>query len=290
MPRKSGYGRKRIQVKGSKGAKSLTKVQKTQVKNIVKGQAETKMAVWYSGSTGSAGTGLTSQAQPMPQNQNIITNASDILRILPLVFQGVNDNERIGGAIRPVSCKLRCKVQLIPQAPNDYGYQFGYSYNIVAVAYCLQHVKYKTYDTLLAQNLFQQMLVTGENSTNSFSGRWEESDQPVHPGYYKLLAKKTMRLRSSGTESNATAGQNPNFEGTNMNSAPLTHEWTWDITKSLPKKLQYPEETPGFPASSPLNSAPFWCIGFYQDSGRPLATPLSQITQQYVTYLKYKDM
>ena len=159
---------------------------------------------------------------------------------------------------------------------------------MVAVAYCLQHVSLKTYGALAAQNQFNQLLSTGEGSTIGFGGLFSQSQMPVEKAYYKLLGKKMMTLRSSGTQ--AATVPTPAYEGSNNNAAQLSHEWTWDITKHLPKKIVYPEEKAGFPESDPSNTAPFWCVGFYNVSGLPYATAISGINQEYVTQFKYKDM
>lgn len=284
---------KKARAKAKRSARALTKTQRVQVKKIVRGQAETKMAIWYNGTDGNgfatpANSGKSSQAAADPQNQTISSTLNDCLRILPRITQGVSDNQRIGQTITPVSCRVHCKVSILPQGTSGTGYMGGYSYNLVAVAYCLQHVEFKDYSSLFIGNTFSELLSTGENSTIGFNGNFQEAGLPVEKAYYKLLAKKVFRLRSSGTQ--AAGVPTPAYEGSNNNAAPMTHEWTWNITKHLPKKIIYPQEAPGFPEDSPTNSAPFWCIGYYNDSGLPYTTAVSAINQQYVTTFKYKDM
>lgn len=257
------------------------------IKKVISGVAETKQVSWYSGASL---TGAAASAQAVAQNQNIVSNTTDLLRILPLCFQGVGDNQRIGQNITPKSLKVHCKVGIIPQGTSGTGYQNGYSYNLVCVAYCLQHVSYKTYGSLLATNgnVFSQLLSTGESSTTGFNGLYSQSKMPIEKAYYRLLGKKVFRLRSSGTQ--AAGVPTPNYEGSNNNAAPMIHEWTWDLTKHLPKKIVYPEETPGSPVSDPANTAPFWCVGYYNASGLPYTTPVSAINQEYVSHLQFKDL
>ena len=252
------------------------------IKRVVKGQAETKMATWYNGSQG---TGLLAQASLVGQNQFISNNGTDILQIIPEITQGVNDNQRVGQAIQPISCKVHCKVSLL----QVQGVEQGTAFDLVAVAYCLQHVSYKTYAALKANNQFTQLLEVGDGTTVNFEGSYEASTMPVAKGYYKLLGKKKMYLRSSGLFNNSGG----TIYG-NQNSHPPTHEWTWELKRHLPKKIQYPENdqvTVGV-SNLPTNAAPFWCVGYYTTDGTAAfpTTARVWIQQQYVTQLRYKDM
>ena len=256
------------------------------IKKVIKGQAETKRAVWYGGSTG---TGLYADASPVQQNQFIASNATDILRVLPAVSQGIDDWQRIGQSIIPVRCTLNCRVTISPLTSGSVGFVQGFSYNIRAVAYLLEHVSLKTYESLYARNAFSQLLQVGDGQTTFFGGTYYASKLPVETGYYKVHKKKVMTLRSPGT---ATAGGavTPLYQGVNTNSAPFSHEWTWDV-KGLPKKLMFPESTATVGQNDPTNTAPFWCIGYYMmdGSGTPTTAPAVLIQQQYMSALTYKD-
>ncbi|UYD39096.1 MAG: capsid protein [Wigfec virus K19_521] len=297
-PRK---GAKATQARAKAYAKKLTKTQRKQVKQIVKGQAETKETYWYNGATapipGGPLDGVANCNGELPnaiavaQNQFIQSNTTDLLRVLPNVAQGDDDNQRIGQEISPVSCKLSCRVFIAPVAPNGQGFVSGYSYNFKAVAYLLQHTSLKTYKALYASNDFNQLLRTTETTTQSFKGDWYSSQMPVEQGYYKVLKKKTMILRTSGSMSTSPA-LTISLQGTNNNPTPFYHEWTWDVTKHLPKKLRFPESNATGPGSEdPLNTAPFWCVGYYNMDGTTFGTtPQIFINQQYMTKFKFKDM
>ena len=265
------------------------------IKKVVKGEAETKMVAFYGGNGSGDTRGTLAAAGAVGQNQFISVNSTDILQIIPPVSQGTNDTNRIGQSITPVSMKIHCKVDLTPQNGNATGYQAGTLYDLTAVAYCLQHVSYKTYASLYAQNLFTQLLDTGEGTTVNFEGSFEASHLPVAKGYYKVLARtKKMYLRSPGIIPGPAASPNITNLPQMNSSAPHTHEWTWDITKMLPKKLQYPENdtTVAGQVDLPLNAAPFWCIAYYNtDTSAAFPTsPAVRIRQQYVSMLRFKDM
>lgn len=258
------------------------------IKKVVKGQAETKMQVYYGNNVPTTSPfGASTQ-----QNQFIVSNSTDILRILPPVEQGANDDQRVGNSINPVSAKVHCSVTISANTAGGAGFKNNLSYNLVAVAYCLQHVSYKTYSSLSTQNDFTQMLSLGQGGqTSNYNGTFEFSRLPVEKGYYQVLGKKMFNLRNSGVES-TTVGVPQAQWGTNANSAPVRHEWTWDLTKHLPKKILFPEQETSAPgANDPLNAAPFWCIGYYSMDGSASTTsPQVLIQQQYVSIFKYKDL
>jgi len=264
-------------------AKSLTPNQKAEVKKLVKGVAETKMAAWYGGANIdiSGAQGLFSQAQAYGMTQVIDSNQTDLLRVIPIVAQGLNDNNRVGQRITPVSLKIHCNVSILVNNQN-----LGLAQNLFAVAYLLQHVSLKSYQALREGNNFSQLLDVGDGTTVNFNGKWSNLSQPVSKQYYKLLGKKVIALRSSGFYTGVG--------GTSMNnnSHQFTHNFTWDATKHLPKTLMYPENQsgPNTWLNDPTNSSLFWCVAYYNmdDSNPP--DPTVGIQQRYSAFLRFKDI
>lgn len=303
-PRKDAKGKSRptyamrIAAKTSK-TKTLSKVQRKQVKKLINGTHETKQIMFYGGPiTPTGGTpldgvsntsSLYTDAAAVAQNQFISQNFSDILRIVPNVAQGSEDNQRIGNQITPVHCKLHCRVILVPADTGGVGFKNGFSYNIKAVAYMLQHKSLKTYEYLYAKNNFNQLLKTGEQTTQKFNGDWYSTKMPVDPAYYNVLARKTFILRSSGVQQGVTILN----QGPNNNSAAIMREWTWDVKKHIPKKLLFPEATlTGGGTEDPQNCAPFWCVAYYNLDGTKVTSDGSAkigLQQQYMTDFRYKD-
>jgi len=281
--RKAGIKRKYVRRVPAK--KAVTKL----VKRVLASTMETKEVAWFNGAQG----GLYFQAGNVDHNQFINNNASDILRIIPPVVMGVSDTQRIGDTITPQSLQVHCKVIINPTANQGQGFVNGQSYNITAVAYCLQHVSYKTYASLAANNAFSQLLKINDLSggTTAFNGSYSDANLPVDKGYYKLLAKKRIHLRCSGNTTTGQGGTAPTLQGTNNNAAPFQHEWVWNMGKHLPKKLVYAEPNSVAPGlDDPLNAAPFWCVGFYQTDGTDLGTnPQLYLTVQYTATMRYKD-
>jgi len=273
--------------------KGLRKV----IKGVIQAQAETKMVTFYNGTVANPSplrnsTGLYADAGPVSQNQFITSNTTDILKLLPDVEAGIADHQRTGKIIAPISCQVRCKVMISPTTTNERGWAAGCAYDLTFVAYMLQHVSFKTYTSLHTDNSFNQLLSVGDGTTTNFDGSFSGANMPVEKGYYRLLAKKTHRLRSSGTLPESP--QQPlvgNGRMVNQNSHTQAYEWTWNLGKHLPKKLIYPEDnvTVAQGGNEPLNAAPFWCVGYYRTDGTVSAAGVIDIQQEYTSILKYKD-
>nr|ALE29628.1 coat protein [Lake Sarah-associated circular virus-15] len=275
-------------VRTKKGVKAL-------VTRVINAKAETKMVAFYGGPIANPSplrnsTGTYADSAPTSQNQYISVNATDILKVIPDVAPGNADNERTGRYINPTSLQLHCKVGISPISTGGSGYQNGWAYDIIAVAYLLQHVEYKTYQALYTNNNFAQLLDVMEGTTVQFNGDFSSANMPVEKGYYRVLGKKKISLRSSGAYNPAAGILNTI---TNNNSHQLSHEWTWNVGKHLPKKLIYPEGTVSVAngQNEPLNAAPFWAVGYYNvdGTGGSPATAKINIQQQYTAIMKFKD-
>jgi len=266
-------------------------------KRVVNSKAETKMVTFYGGPVQGTtpvrnSTGLYNDAGIVQQNQFITNNTTDVFKLIPDIALGVGDNQRNGNIVNPVSCSVRCKVSISPQVLGSatLGWQLGTAYDLTFVAYLLQHVSLKTYTALAAQNNFSQLLMVGDGTTTGFDGSFSTANMPVEKGYYRLLAKKMHRLRSSGSYAFAIPQTAPPM--TNQNAHTQCYEWTWNLGKHLPKKLVYPEAqvTPALGGNEPLNAAPFWCVAYYNTDGRVATQAETIISQEYTSILKYKDV
>jgi len=272
--------------------KAVTKL----VKKVINSKAETKMVAFYNGAVAGStpltnSTGTYADAGLVAHNQFINNNNTDILKVIPDVAQGTGDNNREGRVIDPVSGLLKCRVTISPVAPGSGGWTNNIAYDLTAVAYLLQSVTYKTYRSLYANNDFTKMLDVMDGTTTGFDGSFSASTLPVEKGYYRVLGKKTIYLRSSGATPFITAAQ-PGAVGNN-NSHKLLHDFTWNYGKHLPSKLTYPEETvtEANGLNEPLNSSIFWCIGYFNSDGTISGgdSPKIDINIEYTSVMKFKD-
>lgn len=257
------------------------------IKQVVKGQAETKCMKFYQNLnlTGTRNlTGAFASRGYTSQNNEIVNNPTDILQLLPPVFQGTEDNQRLGNIISPTSLRVKGVVRLKPDlVANQQGT------NIKVVIYVLTHVSLKDYDNLYANNDFTQLLNDGNNNTVAFRGNVAFKDLEVSKQYYKVLKRKVITLRYSG--SIPLSATNVSID----NSHTWYGEYSFDLSKHLPAKLKYPEQlaSPGSAVNFPTNFAPFMCMGYYdfKDPNDLTSMPTTSYTNQYYeTSLKYKDM
>lgn len=265
-----------------KGKKAMVKL----IKSVVKGQSETKTAMWYNVADvpGSATPGSYGASGWSQKNQAITSNAGDIKRLIPQIAAGTADNQRIGERISPKSLVVRgavaINVALQSELPN----------NLYCVMYVLQHVTYKSYASVFASNDFTQLLNTGENSTVAFEGKQIQKDLPVDKAYYRLLKKKVIPLRRAGIDN--TTGSN-SYVVSMANSHRYHANFSLNLSKQLPKVLKFPEGNATNP-NDPTNSSIFLCCGYYamNDSSNTII-PLDANTAlnlTYVSQLNYKDL
>jgi len=268
---------------------------KNVVKSVLNRSSETKVAAFYGNADPHGGTGQFGNYSVIPHNGNISSNQFDIQRILPLIDQGLDNKDRIGTKINPVSCHLSMRVSL----PNNWTSLSPTIGNIAVVVYVLEHKVARSYDELYSANNFLQMLDVGQGATYNFNGQYIHSQLPVAKQYYKLLAKKTVILRTDGGYYGQAGGVSPNIVS-NTNSAPFAANLNFNLTKHLPKTFVYPEEADtSSTRTDPKNCNMFFCVGYYQldMSQNPMIEPpptppalLAALNVQYMCQMSYKDI
>lgn len=276
-------------------AKTLSLPEKREVARMIRGAGELKTVCWYSGGSNPLGAGGRAGWAWEPHNGAIQSNTTDIMRLIPLVLTGTGDNQRIGDRITPVSLTVHGNVKFsytnvnLQQAPQNY----------FVVIYVLQHVALKTYQSLQSAsttpptggNDFNQLLKTGEGDTTAFTGLAYQADLPVSTEYYRVLSKKIVPLRISGIVQAPSGGQaGGSLQSFNNNSAQLCARYSFNLSKKIPATLKYPETavTTGNPGD-PTNASPFMCMGFYS-MDYDGATQASNISNEYVSVMNYKDL
>jgi len=266
-----------------KASTSLATMVKATVNRAINRKAESKTAIYYNNGSGLAGDGTYANRGWAAQNQSITSTVNDLHRMLPFVYTGVNENQRIGDRISPVSLSVQGTVK-IRKTVTD----LETAQDLFAVIYVLEHVTYKSYTSLIAGNDFTQLLKNGENTTNAFEGEVWQAQQPVADQYYRLLKKKVVRLRYAGI----TSAQTP--PAGNDVSIANCHDYQAKFSLGLSKKhlptLKYPESSLVAGQGDPLNVAPFFAVGFYWADGTTYLLDQALIEQQYVSVLKFKDM
>lgn len=265
------------------------------VKQIVRGEAETKYTTFYSsfndGTTAVRDTGFFNQRGWAVHNQAINSNNTDIHQVVPYVVQGTGDNNRIGNKIRVNNLVVNGSVRIsIDRLASNF------LTNLYAVIYIWQHVSLKDYTNLYANNDFTQFLEDGEGNTRLFQGDPQNVWMRVNSQTYKVYQRKIVPLKF--------AGITPPLSPTSPFSIANSHVWKADyscnLTKHMPKLLHYPEvngviSPPPQTINAPTNSSLCMSIGFVLDNSPAdtAATPftsLPYIQHTYVSQLSFKDM
>jgi len=263
-----------------RGGKGLVKL----IKNVVRGQAETKEVAWYGGPLNG---GTYADAAYVNHNPIITSNTTDILRLIPKIAPGTSDNQRIGEKVRPTSLIVNGSVRLSDGTINGVNAEFRD--DVVVVMYVLQHIGLKDYTNLTTSNNFLQLLRTGENDTAAFSGTVTDSQLPVEDAYYRLLSKKKIRLRYAGAIPGSATGVPTNAVVSVANAHSYYADFHFNLSKHLPAQFKYPElSAAAGTLNDPTNSSIFMCLGFYNMDGQSALTQL--VAVQYTARLKFKDI
>lgn len=168
------------------------------------------------------------------------------------------------------------------------------AWNLMFCVYIWQHKQYKSYKQLETGNNFSQFLDRGDGTTGSFSGLPCDAKLPLAKDHYKLCRKFVFPIRTDGSSNGSVVGSA--LVVSNTNASPFQKRITVDLTKYIPKKLQYvvqqtsPDPDPTID-SYPTNSSLCMSVGFYDmtlvSQGDILSQPLVNV--QYVNQITYKD-
>jgi len=304
MPRKvaARRPRRRAPKRQPKRVAKLSKPMKRAIKQVVRGEAETKRTRWYQsandGTITTKATGFASNQGWAAQNTQITLNNTDILRVIPTVLQGLDDYNRIGSKVRPVSLTVKGTIRIRFSLLNSLVTR---PQNLTIDLYVLQHVRLKDYNSLYGLNDFDQLLEDGEGGTVPYNGSPLSGCLRVADENYRVLQRRRITLRYSGVVITVPSAGNTFTEV--PYPQPQDHTWKADyslnLTKHLPKVLMYPDtETDGTATSpvvlgAPTNSSIFMCMGYnsWYSPLAPFAGDLeSAIEQTYVAELGFKDM
>lgn len=279
-------------VRKARQGKPLTKLQKKEVKGLIKGAPETKRTNWYNsfndGTVSGRATGLFVNAGWANQNNQISNNNTDILRLVPQIVQGVDDFERLGDRVTVNSLTVKGEVRVALGRLTAFAQS-----DIRVCIFVLQHKQYKDYQTLYANNNFGQLLDIGDGTTSAFKGIPPNETMRVADQYYTVCKKKIITLRYAGSTVN-----NPTADLSIANSHNYYGTFSMNLTKKIPKILKFPETGSGLPAewaNTPTNTSLFMSVGFVDQqstpsyNGNPGEATKGWLQQTYTTYLTYKD-
>jgi len=243
-------------------ARSLTKVQKAEVKTLVKGQEQTKISVQQ----------LISPQTSFTQG---ITSAAEYYSLLPAIELGAEEGTMVGNRIMPVSCTV------------DFAFNFPYgdapALDITAHLFCLTNNNIKSYNQIgsVTTNFLRDPTVASPGNITGFTGGFQNAMIPVDTRAFKVIAHKKIHLKKgSGVTNEASMGYGVACPGTVIKHL--------RVKVPLPKVLKYEELTSTTIEPYPTNYAPFWCLGWvYNDDTTVGSSQHVQVSA--VATMKYKN-
>lgn len=224
------------------------------VKNIVKGQEETRYAYG---------------ALPATAFNSGILSTSEWYNCIPDVQSGVAGYERSGLRITPTSLKLNWAISYnqITRSCDNY-----------VVLYVFKMKRFKKYADMVASNMAGSFIDQAGGGLTAFSGYTQQIMTPVNNEQFILVAKKVIHLQKGigALNNDTTLG----YSGNGNKTAQMV-----SLNLKLPR-LVYDE---GDGVAEPNNVGLCWALGYaHTDSSNP-DNAYSDINVSFTSQLYYKD-
>lgn len=256
-PRK--YLRKR------KSVKKPSKFLKTTIQKIISKNVEDKSAFHDTGDS-------------LVYCNSGINSSGDMMRILPNIYKGTNEQERVGAQIRAKSLVIKGYLQL------EKDQVFGDVSN-KRIAVRLMVVSMKKYKTLTdVQNYAGAGLIEKGGTASNFSGYISHLWAPINPEEYIKHYDKVFYLAQD-------------YVAQQVGSSTPTTVWSQDISKGIRfftiriplrgKKLIYSQDTGS--DIQPVNFAPVLCMGYAHLDGSSPDTVSTKVGICYDVTFNYED-
>lgn len=238
-------------------------VHKSQLYRAIRRQNETKMS-----STTYGYTGFNSG----------ITLAGDLITVLPIVQQGIGQNQRIGSKIKPLKLVIRGYINYYaPTATTNIDARM-----LGARLFCFQDKGIRSYASATANNY---NLLDPGGAPLTFSGSLDRYMLPTNKDQFIFYCDKKMRVLKPFGGTNNVTPTTANAMG-EMNNT-LYHPFVITISqKKLPAVFNFDEtSSPNFPT----NFAPLIASGYCDLFNHTADTVTTQLGLQFTTTLYYED-
>ena len=242
-----------------------------EVQRLIKGDAETKYCD-IAARTPSNSSDLSS----FVAFSSAITSTAEIYAALPALIQGTDEHQRIGDRLNPISCTVKLRLE----TPTANSLQ---SCDKDVHVWLLDPVEVKSLDNYTAIPILQ-LLDKGDGTNTSFDGTIGRTLLAPNGKAFRVLHHKVVRLVKGFGNPIGTTGTN--VGSTDSVVTPSRHFANLSMRVRLPKTLKYDSSS----AVYPTNAAPFFVIGFVNNSETNGATNLVDLYVQGRTSMKYKDM
>lgn len=256
--RKTGIRRKRSYAKKSK----ISAPVKSYVNRVIHRNSETKFS--------SNQYGLTAF------NSGISTNA-DLITVLPQIFVGTGQNDRISNKIRPVRLEITGYIAYYTDAitGNNDARMLG------ARLFCFQDKTTRSY----ANSIYNYNLLNLGGSSNNFTGTALNYVSPHNSEQFTFYADRKMVIQKPWGYTNNTTPSSTNAI-TGMDRSMFRPFKIVLTQKHLPAVIQYDQvDSLGYP----VNFAPYMALGYADLMNKTPDTTSTQLVMEFNSTLYYKD-
>jgi len=257
------------------------------VKKIVHGEVENKYVTSFAGRDGAvqSGTPWSGQGTGVLQSPAIRNNLaiSNIVPIIPPIIQGLEDFNRVGDKIRPLSLVIHFDISMFGKNLN--------SNLLLCRLLVLSDKAIKTTDALpftpgvtTGTPVDTQLFDYGNGNNGAFNGVPYDVNWRVNRKRYTVHHDKQFKLMKGVGQSPQYTNEIPYAGSQQYIAGTQTHRMSLKI--KCPPTFQYQTNL----NKHPTNFAPFWAFGFVQPDGDGTVDYLAnQVMVNYTTHLVYED-
>jgi len=237
---------------------------RSEVKKIVEGTQETKMVIAAPRNANTA-----TNLEQFTNFTSAITSTNEVYALIPPVFQGSDDHQRVGNQIQPVSLTTKVNVTLVNGSASVY-----------ADIYFVTAKAVKSYG--LTNNVpTGQLLNDGQGANVAYDGTSYTAMLPINKSEFTVLHKRRIKLQSAlGDPNTALSG------GGGASTSVFPYSASFSVKIPLPSKLVFEDNIKDYPT----NSFPMMMVGFCGTDTYGNTAPVSaRIQVQAQSHLYYKD-
>jgi len=228
------------------------------VQRVISKDTETKVVVFSSA--------------PTAYNQPI--NATgDCLRLMPQIFNGTAENQKLGNVIRLQSLNVR-GVLTFTQA------QASASNTRIGVRLLILKAKRFSDWNAAAIDFNTNYTKLLEGSLTGFTGNVSDFNTPINHDYFSVVMDKRMYMSQSLISANAALA---NSTSDNINTTKF-------INFNVPYSRRNVKYDQDFSTGEPIDYPYFMCVGYCKlDGASPDAPGTTYLTMQYTATAKFED-
>lgn len=248
--------------KGKRPSKGL----KLQIDRIIAGKQETKLVI-----NAPFNRQTSTDLEDFTAFTSAITSTNEVYCLVPQVVQGIDDQQRIGNTIQPISLTTKVNLSLLGTA----------SQNVWVDVYFLKskNIKDEAFNGSIQTGL---LLNNGLGGNVNYDGTSYTAMLPVNKTEFSVIAHKHIKLESAFGDPNSA------LSGAGSNVSTNTYKYTASFSQKIPVPTRYTYEAST--KLTPTNDFPFMMLGFYgSDTNGNLAPITARVYCQAQSHLYFKD-